>query len=122
MRASGAVLGAVTPTRSEKKTRTRTKSPGIYLSIFAKNSNILKFFRDSVMSEEPPVDYIITGGVDDLVKVWELQDDRLVLKHNLEGHSLGVVSVAVSNSGKCEFRFGTTQLKLGLLQCVPPAL
>jgi WD repeat-containing protein 61 len=78
--------------------------------------------RDSVMSEEPPVDYIITGGVDDLVKVWELQDDRLVLKHNLEGHSLGVVSVAVSNSGKCEFRFGTTQLKLGLLQCVPPAL
>lgn len=55
------------------------------------------------MSDEAPIDYIITGGVDDLVKVWELQDDRLVLKHNLEGHSLGVVSVAVSNNGKCLF-------------------
>lgn len=54
------------------------------------------------MSDEPPIDYIVTGGVDDLVKVWELQDDRLVLKHNLEGHSLGVVSVAISNNGKCK--------------------
>ena len=53
-------------------------------------------------SDDAPLDYIITGGVDDLVKVWELQDDRLVLKHNLEGHSLGVVSVAISNNGKCE--------------------
>ncbi|VEN50255.1 unnamed protein product, partial [Callosobruchus maculatus] len=56
--------------------------------------------RDSIMSDEPPIDYIVTGGVDDLVKVWELQDDRLILKHNLEGHSLGVVSVAISNNGK----------------------
>ncbi|CAH1260001.1 unnamed protein product [Diabrotica balteata] len=56
--------------------------------------------RDSILSDEPPTDYIVTGGVDDLVKVWELQDDRLVLKHNLEGHSLGVVSVAVSHNGK----------------------
>lgn len=55
------------------------------------------------MSDEAPIDYIISGGVDDLVKVWELQDDRLSLKHNLEGHSLGVVSVAVSNNGKCIF-------------------
>lgn len=52
------------------------------------------------MSDEPATDYIVTGGVDDLVKVWELQDNKLVLKHKLEGHSLGVVSVAVSNSGK----------------------
>lgn len=57
------------------------------------------------MSDEPPIDYIVTGGVDDLVKVWELQDDRLVLKHNLEGHSLGVVSVAISNNGKREICF-----------------
>ncbi|KAJ8975554.1 hypothetical protein NQ317_000737, partial [Molorchus minor] len=55
---------------------------------------------DSILSEEAPMDYIVTGGVDDLVKVWELQDDRLSLKYNLEGHSLGVVSVAISNNGK----------------------
>lgn len=41
----------------------------------------------------------MTGGLDDLVKVWELQDDKLELKHKLEGHSLGVVSVAISNDG-----------------------
>ncbi|KAJ8912454.1 hypothetical protein NQ315_002820, partial [Exocentrus adspersus] len=56
------------------------------------------YFRDSTSNEV--LDYIVTGGVDDLVKVWVLQDDRLVLKHKLEGHSLGVVSVAISNSGK----------------------
>lgn len=61
---------------------------------------VIFFFRDSVNSDEPPTDYIVTGGVDDLVKVWELQDDHLVLKYNLEGHSLGVVSVAISNNGK----------------------
>lgn len=54
------------------------------------------------MSDDGGTEYIITGGVDDLVKVWELKDDRLKLKHLLEGHSLGVVSVAVSNSGKCK--------------------
>lgn len=56
--------------------------------------------RDSHKSDEPPTDYLITGGLDDLVKVWELIDDRLVLKHNLEGHSLGVVSVAMSSDGR----------------------
>lgn len=54
------------------------------------------------MSEDTPADYIITGALDDLVKVWELHEDKLELKHNLEGHSLGVVSVAISNSGKCK--------------------
>lgn len=57
--------------------------------------------RDSNASDGSPVDYIITGGLDDLVKVWELQDDTLSLKHTLEGHSLGVVSVAISNDGRC---------------------
>lgn len=59
------------------------------------------YFRDSIQSEgeDSPIEYIVTGGLDDLVKVWELQDDKLQLKHKLEGHSLGVVSVAISNSG-----------------------
>jgi len=64
------------------------------------------FCRDSIMSEDTPADYIITGALDDLVKVWELHEDKLELKHNLEGHSLGVVSVAISNSGKCKESVG----------------
>lgn len=56
--------------------------------------------RDSITSDDGAADYIVTGGVDDLVKVWELEDDSLKMKHELEGHSLGVISVAVSNDGK----------------------
>lgn len=57
-----------------------------------------------MLSDDLPVDYIITGGVDDLVKVWELdEEDHLKLKHQLEGHSLGIVSVAISNDGRCKY-------------------
>lgn len=41
----------------------------------------------------------MTGSVDDAVKVWELKDNILKMKHKLTGHSLGVVSVAVSSDG-----------------------
>lgn len=43
---------------------------------------------------------IVTGGVDDVVKVWELKNDELLQKHSLQGHSLGVVSVDMSTDGK----------------------
>lgn len=57
-----------------------------------------------MLSDDAPVDYIITGGVDDLVKVWELDEDgHLKLKHQLEGHSLGIVSVAISNDGRRKY-------------------
>lgn len=46
-------------------------------------------------------EYLITGGLDDLVKVWELKDNKLNITHTLEGHSLGIVSVAASNDGRC---------------------
>lgn len=59
-------------------------------------------FRDSNAPDEILTDYIVTGGLDDLVKVWEMRNDRLELKHTLEGHSLGVFSVAISNNGKCK--------------------
>lgn len=80
--------------------------------------------RDSIQSEDAPIEYIVTGGLDDLVKVWELQDDRLELKHKLEGHSLGVVSVAISNDGTstlCSFysEHGVYNL---LLVCVSSSL
>jgi len=45
------------------------------------------------------VDYIITGSVDDMVKVWRWKDDKLELKHTLEGHALGVVSVDINSTG-----------------------
>jgi len=33
------------------------------------------------------------------VKVWELRDGALKLKHKLTGYSLGVVSIAISSDG-----------------------
>lgn len=31
-----------------------------------------------------------------------MENDKLKMKYELEGHSLGVISVAVSNNGKCK--------------------
>eukprot|EP00105_Crassostrea_gigas_P025853 XP_011446568.1 PREDICTED: WD repeat-containing protein 61 [Crassostrea gigas] len=42
---------------------------------------------------------IITGGIDDLVKVWKWTGEKLELRHVLEGHQLGVVSVDMNLSG-----------------------
>ncbi|KAJ8938588.1 hypothetical protein NQ318_020850 [Aromia moschata] len=74
--------GRYTTEKKKKTTKTTVKTKSL----------------DSIMSDEPPTDYIVTGGVDDLVKVWELQDDRLVLKHNLEGHSLVCASSSLDSS------------------------
>ena len=49
-------------------------------------------------SEE--TDYVVTGGIDDAVKVWAWRNDQLELRHRLEGHALGVVSVDSSTDGK----------------------
>lgn len=45
-------------------------------------------------------DFIVTGSLDDTVKIWDVKGDRLDLQQQLSGHSLGVVSVAVSSDGK----------------------
>ena len=50
-------------------------------------------------NDDNPSEYVITGSVDDTVKVWEYTDKSLRLKHKLTGHSLGVVSVAVNSDG-----------------------
>ncbi|XP_034833406.1 superkiller complex protein 8-like isoform X2 [Maniola hyperantus] len=44
-------------------------------------------------------EYIVTGGLDNLVKVWSLENNRLELLHTLEGHCMAVVSIAVSPDG-----------------------
>ncbi|XP_075979603.1 WD repeat-containing protein SL1-17-like [Anticarsia gemmatalis] len=41
-------------------------------------------------------DLIVTGGLDGVVKVWKMQNDRLEQIHALEGHLMGVVSVAIN--------------------------
>lgn len=45
-------------------------------------------------------DFIVTGSLDDTVKIWDLVDNRLEFRKTLTGHSLGVVSVAVSSDGQ----------------------
>ncbi|XP_041774335.1 WD repeat-containing protein 61 [Anopheles merus] len=47
-------------------------------------------------------DFIVTGGVDDTVKIWDVLPDRskFKLRNTFTGHSLGVVSVDVSTSGE----------------------
>ena len=51
------------------------------------------------------VDIIATGGVDDLVKVWEYTSDgEMKLKHKLSEHSLGVVSVDLSKDVKSKYK------------------
>lgn len=50
--------------------------------------------------ESEASDFIVTGSLDDTVKIWNVKDNRLDLQKQLSGHSLGVVSVAVSSDGK----------------------
>ena len=57
------------------------------------------------MEVDTTVDYIATGAVDDCVKLWSFEDKKLKLNHKLDGHSLGVVSVAVNSDGTSEFNF-----------------
>ena len=53
-------------------------------------------------NEDETMEYLVTGSVDDAVKVWEQKDKSLQLKYKLTGHSLGVVSVAVNSDGSSE--------------------
>ncbi len=45
-------------------------------------------------------DFIVTGGLDDCVKIWSVKDDKIQFSKGLEGHSLGIVSVDVSSTGR----------------------
>eukprot|EP01147_Barroeca_monosierra_P000611 gene611-3921_t len=43
---------------------------------------------------------ILSGSVDDTVKVWRWDKTQLELRHRFEGHNLGVISVDVDHSGQ----------------------
>lgn len=49
-----------------------------------------------------PESYVVTGGIDDDVKVWAWRNEQLELRHRLDGHALGVVSVDTSSEAKCK--------------------
>ena len=48
------------------------------------------------------MEYIVTGALDNLVKVWIFKNFGLELKHKIENHSLGVVSVAIISDSPSE--------------------
>lgn len=52
---------------------------------------------------EQKKDFIVTGGLDGLVKVWRVDNYKLELYHTLQGHSMAVVSVAVSSDGHSRY-------------------
>jgi len=57
--------------------------------------------EDGSEEAKETMDFIVTGGMDDLVKVWEYSaEGELKLKHKLSEHSLGVVSVNLSKDSK----------------------
>ncbi|CAH2087552.1 unnamed protein product [Euphydryas editha] len=58
-------------------------------------ANIITKQESHISSEN----YIVTGGLDGLVKVWNVNNNKLELLHTLEGHHMAVVSIAVSLDG-----------------------
>ncbi len=42
---------------------------------------------------------LVTGSVDDKVKIWTWSREKLDLKYTCEGHQLGVISVDLNKSG-----------------------
>lgn len=82
--------------------RTQPEKPVVEEPEAEKDPDAVKEFIINEEKTEPePIDFIVTGGLDDLVKVWDIREDNtLKLRHQLKGHALGVVSVAVSSDGK----------------------
>lgn len=49
--------------------------------------------------EKENTEIIVTGSVDDKIKIWSWQKETLELRHTCEGHQLGVVSVDTNPDG-----------------------
>ncbi|GIY87790.1 WD repeat-containing protein 61 [Caerostris darwini] len=76
----------------------------LYLTFDVKGFSVNIAHDDSIWcawrkGQHDGIDHIITGGVDDMVKSWKWDDEKLELRHALEGHALGVVSVDVNDEG-----------------------
>lgn len=67
------------------------------------NSTILRRFNLLILFLKFSAgdEFVVTGGIDDAVKIWAVGKDQLELRNKLEGHALGVVSVDTSYDGKC---------------------
>lgn len=63
-----------------------------------------KTAQSEKLTTQETVDFIVTGGVDDVVKIWDLKKDNMLkIRHELKGHSLGIISVAASSDGTSKF-------------------
>lgn len=72
--------------------------------------------EDSHDGELDIVDYIATGAVDDCVKLWSYENKKLKLNHKLEGHALGVVSVAINSDGTSKLSLFISVINLNQMQ------
>lgn len=66
-------------------------SDPIYCCAWAK----VKINQDSVVNDN----YVLTGGLDGLVKVWNVINNKFEILQTLRGHAMAIVSIAVSSKG-----------------------
>lgn len=55
------------------------------------------------MDTEEIEDIIVTGSMDNTVKVWNFLDGNLQEKHIMEGHCFGVVSIDISSDSSSKY-------------------
>ncbi|XP_045538858.1 WD repeat-containing protein 61-like [Papilio machaon] len=53
----------------------------------------------SAEAKEQIKHFLVTGGLDGLIKVWHIENNKLELFHTLQGHCMAVVSIAISSDG-----------------------
>lgn len=68
---------------------------------------------DEMAGQKEYQDFILTAGLDNVIKLWNIREDSsLELKNQLNGHSLGVVSVDVSPDGRSKWNLSEKKLNL----------
>ncbi|CAG0914245.1 unnamed protein product [Notodromas monacha] len=55
---------------------------------------------DADVPPAPTCSFVVTGSLDDKVKIWDWEEEQLKLRHMFEGHYLGIVSVDVAPNRK----------------------
>ncbi|KOB75147.1 WD repeat domain 61, partial [Operophtera brumata] len=54
-------------------------------------------------TEKTSENFIITGGMDDVIKIWQSKNGKLVVKQQLEGHSLGTFEAGLNDVWMLDF-------------------